>query len=185
MSYVSPPEGQGVDQKHGPVPPQQPPPYSSAQGPYSSAPGPYSSAAGPYSSAPGSYSSPPPGSYPVQAGHPQTAYYDPNGPPGQQPYYQQQPLIVQLPPTHGVMMQQVGEIPFRTTCPHCHAEVLTSVEYVTGGLTWLIFGILLAAGCFIIITWFFCCIPFCIKSCKDVVHSCPNCHTKLGRKNRM
>jgi len=178
MSYVASGDSlnmsQSVDQKQGEYPTQQPPPYSSPPASYPTQ-APYAPQA-PY---------PAQASYSAQAGFQQPAYYDPNAPPPQ-PYYQSQPaVVVQLPQTHGVVMQQVSEIPFRTTCPHCHAEVLTTVEYVTGGLTWLIFGILLAAGCFILITWFFCCIPFCIKSCKDVVHSCPNCHTKLGRKNRL
>ena len=34
--------------------------------------------------------------------------------------------------------------------------------------------------------WLGCClIPFCLDGCKDVIHSCPNCHARLGSYRRM
>ncbi|KAK2553668.1 Lipopolysaccharide-induced tumor necrosis factor-alpha factor-like protein [Acropora cervicornis] len=34
--------------------------------------------------------------------------------------------------------------------------------------------------------WAGCClIPFCLDGCKDVIHSCPNCHSRLGCFRRM
>ena len=34
--------------------------------------------------------------------------------------------------------------------------------------------------------WLGCClIPFCIDTCKDVIHTCPNCRAPLGKFNRL
>lgn len=41
-----------------------------------------------------------------------------------------------------VMAPQLGDVPGRITCPHCHQSVVTIVNYKTGLLTWLICGTL-------------------------------------------
>uniref|UniRef100_A0A3P9MT57 Cell death-inducing p53-target protein 1 homolog n=1 Tax=Poecilia reticulata TaxID=8081 RepID=A0A3P9MT57_POERE len=58
-------------------------------------------------------------------------------------------------------------------CPHCKNTVVTSIEYKVGMLTWIIFGVLL------LFCWPCSCIPFCVNSCKDVQHSCPQCNNVL------
>jgi lipopolysaccharide-induced tumor necrosis factor-alpha factor len=79
------------------------------------------------------------------------------------------------------VMMGLGEYPVQTTCGHCHASVTTSTMYETGTLTWLVAGILILVGC-----WLGCClIPFCVDGCKDVIHSCPNCHQIIGRYKRI
>lgn len=141
---------------------KHPPPYSAPHSNPHSAP----------------YSAPPPGSQPYPP-PPQASYYNAStGVTAQQPtVVYTQPIVISG--TH------FGECPVRTKCPQCQADVLTSTHYETGGFAWMIFGMLAIAGCFVIVTWFFCCIPFCLDSCKDVVHTCPNCHAVIGRKNRI
>jgi len=39
-----------------------------------------------------------------------------------------------------------GYQPARTNCPHCHADIVTNIEYRSGTLTWLICGIILLVG---------------------------------------
>ena len=41
-------------------------------------------------------------------------------------------------------------------------------------------------GVFVVRLWLGCClIPFCLNSCKDVVHICPNCRATVGRYSRL
>jgi lipopolysaccharide-induced tumor necrosis factor-alpha factor len=64
-------------------------------------------------------------------------------------------------------------------CPQCRQQVVTGVQYESGGGTWLIsLGICIFGGIF------GCClIPFCINECKDAVHICPACNNYIGRRN--
>ncbi|VDN03024.1 unnamed protein product [Thelazia callipaeda] len=62
------------------------------------------------------------------------------------------------------------------TCPSCNKSILTETRDHAGIFAFIICGILLLFGC-----WFGCClIPFCIKDCLDVDHTCPNCKVLLG-----
>lgn len=69
--------------------------------------------------------------------------------------------------------------PYNVQCPHCSSFVLTTTSYSPGALTWILFVILL------IIFWPICWIPFLIKECKDVVHTCPACNSRIGRYSRL
>ncbi|XP_054276275.1 LITAF domain-containing protein-like [Macrosteles quadrilineatus] len=74
----------------------------------------------------------------------------------------------------------VGSQPTHMICPHCYSEITTKtktepglIAYISGTLIAL-FGFI--CGC--------CLIPCCIDSCMNVIHSCPNCNTYLGRYQR-
>lgn len=132
-----------------------------------------------------SYQAPPP--YPTGGG------YQAPGTPGEytpQPY--PQPQAYQSPPatTTTIIAQPAGavfvnmhfgESPVSMVCPHCQTHIITCTTYQDGTLTWLAAGALCLLGC-----WLGCClIPFCLDGCKDVIHSCPNCHARLGSYRRM
>jgi lipopolysaccharide-induced tumor necrosis factor-alpha factor len=71
--------------------------------------------------------------------------------------------------------------PVPVVCAYCNSAVTTQVEHVSGLMTFLAAGGLVFVGC-----WLGCClIPFAISDLKDVVHTCPNCHSVIGRYNRL
>ncbi|XP_063331524.1 LITAF domain-containing protein-like [Pelmatolapia mariae] len=96
-------------------------------------------------------------------------------------YNAQQPQVVQ-PVSQVVVMQShlPKDVPGQMKCPHCQTEVVTKTEYKIGILTWLIFGVLLLVGC-----WPCYVIPFFVKECKDVEHSCPTCNSVIHIHKRM
>ncbi|KAK2147508.1 hypothetical protein LSH36_549g01080 [Paralvinella palmiformis] len=171
--------GPATNQKGGY--PQAPPAGSYPQAPpagsYPQAP-----PAGGYPQAPpaGGYpQAPPPGSYP-QASAP---VYPQGGPSPGYPPGQGQPgsVIITQPTVVTTIVQQFKDIPVQTNCPSCHAEIITSIEFETGTLTWLLCVIICLVGCDL-----GCCfIPFCVDQCKDVVHRCPNCQHIVSRWSRL
>uniref|UniRef100_A0A4W5MRK4 Si:ch211-202h22.8 n=1 Tax=Hucho hucho TaxID=62062 RepID=A0A4W5MRK4_9TELE len=84
--------------------------------------------------------------------------------------------------TQVVVMQQPlpRDVAVQMTCPHCQVQVLTETTHIAGCLAWLIFG---ALFCFLCMLCSF--IPFCVDSCKDVEHSCPNCRRVIHIHKRM
>lgn len=77
------------------------------------------------------------------------------------------------------------DTPVRMQCFACQKDIVTATEYESGTMTWIACLALFGIGFFVLVTWFVCCIPFCISSLKDVRHTCPNCKQELGRYNRM
>ncbi|KAI0227001.1 hypothetical protein LSAT2_022544 [Lamellibrachia satsuma] len=69
----------------------------------------------------------------------------------------------------------VGQDAVQMVCPYCHAQILTTVNFKTGTLTWVISLVVCVVGCIPC-----CLIPFCVNGCKDVVHTCPSCNRMIG-----
>ncbi|XP_057663068.1 lipopolysaccharide-induced tumor necrosis factor-alpha factor homolog [Diorhabda carinulata] len=122
------------------------------------------------------YSPPQPGFQPPP---PQPGFQPPpqggyQGPPqsGFRPQQDTQTVIV----THTVAHVPVGPSPTSTTCPSCHAQIVTSVETETTTKTHLFALLLCLFGC-----WPCCCIPYCMDSCQAKTHYCPNCRAYIGK----
>lgn len=80
------------------------------------------------------------------------------------------------PATVIVQTARMGPHPSMMTCPSCRASIQTTVKHEPSTKTHLIAVLLCACGC-----WLGCClIPYCVDSCQNANHSCPNCGTFLG-----
>ncbi|CAH1255255.1 LITAF [Branchiostoma lanceolatum] len=79
--------------------------------------------------------------------------------------------------------EEFGDAPVVMMCPHCRIRIVTSLKYVRGPMVYATSMFLLLS----IIPWVLCgCfIPLCLRSMKDVEHSCPNCGSKLGTYKRL
>ncbi|ULT80363.1 hypothetical protein L5515_016619 [Caenorhabditis briggsae] len=78
-------------------------------------------------------------------------------------------IIIRLEP-HATKLQ----------CPYCRTDVVTRTKSVYGLLTWIFFAALFLFGC-----WCCCFVPFCLRSCKDIIHTCPNCRAMIGIHRRI
>ncbi|KAF9371586.1 hypothetical protein CPB97_001865 [Podila verticillata] len=66
-------------------------------------------------------------------------------------------------------------------CQHCNCKVVTATSPENGSCTYLS-----CVGLAVIGLTFFCCfIPFCVKACKDIVHTCPNCKRDIALYSRL
>ncbi|XP_059407655.1 lipopolysaccharide-induced tumor necrosis factor-alpha factor homolog [Carassius carassius] len=119
----------------------------------------------------------PQAAYPPQAG-PHAAPFQPP------PYGFGHPTITVQPTMVPVVAQMavvnLTDTPGRITCSHCMTDIITETEYINGLLTWLICGTLVFFFC-----WLCFWIPFCVDSCKDVKHTCPNCKNILRIYKRL
>ncbi|XP_059160366.1 lipopolysaccharide-induced tumor necrosis factor-alpha factor homolog isoform X2 [Physella acuta] len=127
-----------------------------------------------------------------QQGYPAPQPYPPGySQPGQPVGMYAQPYSTSANYTHGTtvvvaqpaitVIQTFRDMPVHTNCPHCRAEIMTGTHYEVGTFTWVICCIMWLLGC-----GMGCClIPFCVDSCKDVIHTCPNCQQQIARYSRI
>lgn len=78
-----------------------------------------------------------------------------------------------------------GPYPVEMDCPYCHNHIVSHTMKVPGVLPWIIMAICFVLGFFLLIPWCLCCLPFCIDSCLDVLHTCPSCKRLVGRFARL
>lgn len=72
----------------------------------------------------------------------------------------------------------VGPDPTFITCPHCHVQKLTRVEYSPSVKTHCMAAILCIVG-----LWCCACLPYCATSCMNANHFCGNCNKFVGVYN--
>lgn len=72
-----------------------------------------------------------------------------------------------------------SEKPVKMKCPSCEENITTVTKYVTSCDTYILAIVLVLVGC-ICLFW----VPFVCKSCKNVIHSCPECNAVCGRFDR-
>ncbi|KAL7845435.1 hypothetical protein AOLI_G00236270 [Acnodon oligacanthus] len=89
-----------------------------------------------------------------------------------------QPAVAVVSPV--VIQPRLREIPGQLKCMYCQHNVVTVTRFINGSLVWTIFGALCVT-----FIWPFCLIPFFVNGCKDVEHSCPNCHNIISVYRRM
>ncbi|KAL0839411.1 hypothetical protein ABMA28_016136 [Loxostege sticticalis] len=69
----------------------------------------------------------------------------------------------------------VGPKPAQVTCPSCHASIMSRVDHKSTTKTHLI-----ALALCLCLCWCCVCVPYCMDSCQNADHYCPNCNAYLG-----
>ncbi|KAI6176427.1 Lipopolysaccharide-induced tumor necrosis factor-alpha factor-like protein [Aphelenchoides bicaudatus] len=87
---------------------------------------------------------------------------------------------VQTSNVHVVINLQLGPFPASIQCPFCKFHIITKATHKAGLLAWIICCVLAFFGC-----WPCCICPFFLTSCKDTVHTCPNCGVFISRYRRI
>lgn len=125
----------------------------------------------------------PPPSHPAVAPYPQQNYRNAgmDCPPVQQQHMPLPPLpapVIPPPTTTTVIVSgslPVGPKPANMCCPACHRDIRTTTVSESQSCAHIACVVLFLLGCCLCS-----CIPYCMDSCKNVRHTCPNCKTYLG-----
>lgn len=64
--------------------------------------------------------------------------------------------------------------PTSMVCPSCRERIVTKVRYEAGTKTHL-FALLIC-----LVFWPCVCVPYCVDSCNNANHYCPNCGSFIG-----
>ncbi|KAF4075415.1 hypothetical protein AMELA_G00234240 [Ameiurus melas] len=99
---------------------------------------------------------------------------------GTSTYAAPQPSVVVQAPGPVAIQSPMKSVPANTRCGFCQQQVVTLTRPINGFLTWAVFG-----GLFLFFIWPCCLIPFFVKSCKDIEHTCPNCKNVIHVYKRM
>jgi len=92
-----------------------------------------------------------------------------------QPLVMQQPLPIGFAVPHQ-MITPLGPTSINTNCPHCHAQIDTTVVSRPSIWAYMSSTVLALIGC-----WMGCClIPCLIDDCMDKQHNCPGCNGDVG-----
>ncbi|CAH1967999.1 unnamed protein product [Acanthoscelides obtectus] len=83
--------------------------------------------------------------------------------------------VVRSPINMATQLLALGPDPAPFTCPHCNANVITTVKAAANTKTHLLAFILCISLCIPCV-----CIPYCCNSCQTLQHYCPNCKAYLG-----
>ncbi|KAG9324411.1 hypothetical protein KVV02_004431 [Mortierella alpina] len=95
------------------------------------------------------------------------------------PPMQTSPLIMSRAPPR---IQDLKNKPQMVICQHCRHLVLTDTTTENGSCAYVGVLALFLLG----VTTLGCCLlPLCLTSCKDVIHSCPNCERDIGLYSRI
>ncbi|XP_075972727.1 lipopolysaccharide-induced tumor necrosis factor-alpha factor homolog [Anticarsia gemmatalis] len=74
-----------------------------------------------------------------------------------------------------VVGQQMGPRPANIVCKSCNYQIVTRVETKASSRTHIFALILCLIGC-----WPCVCVPYCMDSCNNADHYCPNCSAYIG-----
>ncbi|XP_053962590.1 lipopolysaccharide-induced tumor necrosis factor-alpha factor-like isoform X3 [Anastrepha ludens] len=105
----------------------------------------------------------------TQPGYTPAQHYQPPPPPIPS---HTETVIIQ---TSHPMLVPVSSEPTRIVCPSCHAQVLTTVKHQVTTRTH-VWALILCLIC----CWPCVCVPYCMNSCQNANHYCPNCNAFIG-----
>ncbi|XP_034825469.1 lipopolysaccharide-induced tumor necrosis factor-alpha factor homolog [Maniola hyperantus] len=92
-----------------------------------------------------------------------------------------QPQVTVIHPNTRVMgatvivTNSMAPAPTSYVCRSCNHQIVTRVERVPSMRTHLFAALLCLIGC-----WPCVCVPYCVDSCNNAEHYCPNCNAYIG-----